>query len=193
MSIECTADCYPGCRYTWMNVTSGKVINSTDDTLYIESVDKYMIGDYQCKAENTDSWYSKSADVIVSVNIKDLHNISSEVSQEECDCGSIVAIAIVCGGLTVIVTTYAASITIIWKRNVSINKKRRTTVTKKDKDSVVGSTQQQHYANVAYTTNDQDIQGQGFGEDDSSKTQYTALDDFSREKRDNLYDAIKKD
>jgi hypothetical protein len=50
-----------------------------------------------------------------------------------------------------------------------------------------------HYANVAHTTNDQDIQGQGFGEDDSSKTQYTALDDFSREKRDNLYDAIKKD
>ncbi|XP_060580489.1 peroxidasin homolog [Ruditapes philippinarum] len=390
MSIECTADCYPGCTYTWINVTSGKVINSNDDTLYIESVDKYMIGDYQCKAKNTDSSYSKSADVIVSVNIKertlvklfyvgnnvsqsmmivkehtvdirltcevsgdpalnvtimfndkilkeqdntnsltyiiktascfdsgeykcearnqkqeishryvslfvrcsprslrktqenitsllgtpvtltfvalaypepgpngftwfkeigsrwtqvlsnedykisssglesnltilsvskadfgqyrvsvensigsynqyiflvrqDLHNISSGVSQEECDCGSIVAIAIVCGVLTVIVTTYAVSITILWKRNVSINKKRRTTVTKKDKDSVVGSTQQQHYDSVAYTTNDQDIQGHVLGTDDSSKTQYTDLDDFSREKRDNLYDAIKKD
>jgi hypothetical protein len=40
------------------------------------------------------------------------------------------AIAIVCGVLTVIVTTYAASITIVWRRNVSMNKKR-TTVTKK--------------------------------------------------------------
>ncbi|XP_060580488.1 CD166 antigen-like, partial [Ruditapes philippinarum] len=340
MSIECTVDCNPRCTYTWTNVTSGEVINSKNDKLYIESVDKYMIGDYQCKAENTDSSYSKSADAIVSVNIKertqvklfyvgnnvsqsmmtiqennvdirftcevsgdpavnikvifndeilkeqantnsliytidtasclnsgeykcetrnqkkeishryvslfvrcsprplrkteenitsllgtpvkltfvalaypepgpdgftwfkeigsrwtqvlsnedyklsssglesnltiisvskidygqyrvsvensigsynqyiflvrqDLHNISSEVSQEECNCGSILAIAIVCGVLTVIVTTYAASITILWRRNVSINKKRRTTVTKNDKDSVVGSTQQQ--------------------------------------------------
>jgi hypothetical protein len=50
-----------------------------------------------------------------------------------------------------------------------------------------------HYDSVAYTTNDQEIQGHALGEDDSSKTQYTALDDFSREKRDNLYDAIKKD
>ncbi|XP_060582487.1 carcinoembryonic antigen-related cell adhesion molecule 6-like [Ruditapes philippinarum] len=193
MSIECTADCYPGCTYTWINVTSGEVINSNDETLYIESVDKYMTGDYQCKAENTGFPYSKSADVIVSVNIKDLHSICSEVSKEGSNCGSIVAIAIVCGVLTVIVTTYAASITILWKRNVSINKNRRTTVTKTDKDSVIGSTQQQHYANVAYTTNDQDIQGQVLGTDDSSKTQYTDLDDFSREKRDNLYDAIKRD
>jgi hypothetical protein len=61
----------------------------------------------------------------------DLHNIWSEVSQEESNCGTTMAIAIVCGVLTVIVTTYAASITILWKRNVSINKKRRTTVTKK--------------------------------------------------------------
>jgi hypothetical protein len=53
-----------------MNVTSGEVINSNYDTLYIESVDKYMIGDYQCQGENNDSSYSKFADVIVSVNIK---------------------------------------------------------------------------------------------------------------------------
>ncbi|XP_060565811.1 cell adhesion molecule 3-like [Ruditapes philippinarum] len=163
MSIKCTADCNPGCTYTWTNVTSGEVINSTDETLYIESVDKYMTGDYQCKAENTAPSYSISADVIVSVNIKDLHNIWSEVSQEECICGSIVAIAIVCGVLTFIVTTYAASITILWRRNVSINKERRTTVTKTDKDRVVGSTRQQNYADVAYTTNDQDIQGQVSG------------------------------
>jgi hypothetical protein len=64
-------------------------------------------------------------------NLLDLHNICSGVSQEECDCGSIVAIAIVCGVLIVIVTTYAASITIVWRRNVSMNKKRRTTVTMK--------------------------------------------------------------
>jgi hypothetical protein len=64
-------------------------------------------------------------------NFLDLHSICAEVSQEESNCGNIVAIAIVCGVLTVIVTTYAASITILWKRNVSINKKRRTTVTQK--------------------------------------------------------------
>jgi hypothetical protein len=70
MAIKCIADCNPGCTYTWKNVTSGEVIDYNDDTLYIESVDKYMTVNYQCKAENTDSSYSKSADVIVSVNIK---------------------------------------------------------------------------------------------------------------------------
>ncbi|XP_060553988.1 carcinoembryonic antigen-related cell adhesion molecule 5-like [Ruditapes philippinarum] len=69
--IQCTAECYPGCSYTWVNVTSGLMMNTTGAVMYIGTVNKYMTGDYKCEARNNASIYVKSADIVVTINIKE--------------------------------------------------------------------------------------------------------------------------
>ncbi|XP_060599665.1 carcinoembryonic antigen-related cell adhesion molecule 5-like, partial [Ruditapes philippinarum] len=68
--IQCKAECYPGCSYAWLNVTSGLVMNTTGAVMYIGTVNKYMTGDYKCEAKNNDaSIYVKAADIVVTINI----------------------------------------------------------------------------------------------------------------------------
>ncbi|XP_060599472.1 hemicentin-1-like, partial [Ruditapes philippinarum] len=392
--IQCKAECYPGCSYTCVNVTSGLRMNTTGAVMYIGAVDKYMTGDYRCEAKNNDdSIYVKSADIVVTINIKeqtflkffyigshinttivtvdelevgiiftctvsgdpaenikithhgqilkeeqnasslkfihktvncydsgeyicevrnrnmntssgnvsmfvncsprpvrkiqekltvtlnapvtltfqalahpepgpkgfawynfretrwlqiltneDFHISSSgletnltifsvsqndygqyrvttmnsigtynqyfsllqqepasqQVRKEDCKDGDTLTIGIVLGTVSLILTIYATSITVLWKRNVSFSKNRSSTLMMKNIGIDNGNELQGQttYVNMNSSSNYQDVhqrvESKATFEDDPSKTQYTDLDDFSRDKGNNVYEAIKR-
>ncbi|XP_053389839.1 contactin-4-like [Mercenaria mercenaria] len=64
VSIECSSDCNPGCSYTWTNLTSYSRI-STNGVLFLDTVNRYMTGDYKCTSSNT-GIQNKSSETTIS-------------------------------------------------------------------------------------------------------------------------------
>jgi hypothetical protein len=57
-NTTCTADCYPGCSYRWMN---GSVPVGSDGVIQLGTARQYHAGNYTCIARNTATEYDKSS------------------------------------------------------------------------------------------------------------------------------------
>ncbi|WAR05770.1 HMCN1-like protein, partial [Mya arenaria] len=60
-NIECSADCWPGCVFTWTNVTGSQLISSSN-VLVFGRADRYDAGDYSCLAKNSANQLSGEAE-----------------------------------------------------------------------------------------------------------------------------------
>ncbi|XP_060574572.1 titin-like [Ruditapes philippinarum] len=164
--------------------------------LTILNVSENDYGQYRVTSENDFGSYNQYFYLL-------RHGLAStKVRYEDCTSCDILTIGIVLGTICFILTIYAASVTILWKRNVSSCKNQSTTMTMKDIgiERGIQLQGQTSYVNVASASNDQGgqeclqrhIEKKATFEEDPSKTQYTDLDNFSRNKGDNVYDAIKR-
>ncbi|XP_053396503.1 hemicentin-1-like isoform X2 [Mercenaria mercenaria] len=68
-NITCSSDCYPGCTYSWKNISSSLYISS-NGLLHLQYVNRFVSGRYICTARNTAIDYAHSSDAVVMVNVE---------------------------------------------------------------------------------------------------------------------------
>jgi hypothetical protein len=51
--IKCRSECYPSCTYKWTNASSGSSIVSANGDFEIDSVTRYLTGNYACECGNS--------------------------------------------------------------------------------------------------------------------------------------------
>ncbi|KAH3700084.1 hypothetical protein DPMN_075052 [Dreissena polymorpha] len=66
-TVTCSADCWPGCTYTWRNMTYGDTLPNTG-MLTLGRVNKYAAGEYSCDAYNNGNGLKKSTSIRIIVN-----------------------------------------------------------------------------------------------------------------------------
>ncbi|XP_052253590.1 carcinoembryonic antigen-related cell adhesion molecule 20-like [Dreissena polymorpha] len=98
-TVTCSADCWPGCTYTWRNMTYGDTLPNTG-MLTLGRVNKYAAGEYSCDAYNNGNGLKKSTSIRIIVNYAsiDSHQQTIFISAVTGGCGAciVILIAVVC-------------------------------------------------------------------------------------------------
>ncbi|XP_052806545.1 hemicentin-2-like [Mya arenaria] len=60
LNVTCSSHCWPGCSYTWRNVTNNAIM-SRNRSLMFGPIDRYMTDTYRCDVANIYTPYTKTA------------------------------------------------------------------------------------------------------------------------------------